>query len=146
VAAVLAQHFPAIQQMQRASVEQLSEINEIGPIIAESVHSFLHDQYGQAIIEDLRLVGVEMDTAQPRAAASEALQGKTVVATGTLDKYTRDEIKRLVEQHGGRMASSVSNKTDYVLAGENAGSKLTKARQLEIKVISEEDFEQLIAE
>ena len=145
VAAVLAQHFPTMGELQTASVEQLSEIHEIGPIIAESVSSFLQGEDGQAIIADLQDVGVEMQSFEPQSTTSDALAGKTVVATGTLERYTRDEVKRLVEQCGGRMASSVSKKTDYLLAGESAGSKFAKAKQLEITVISEDDFEKLIA-
>ncbi|HOB19923.1 MAG TPA: NAD-dependent DNA ligase LigA, partial [Candidatus Atribacteria bacterium] len=76
---------------------------------------------------------------------SEAFRGKTFVLTGTLDKYTRDEAKAIIEERGGRVSGSVSKKTDYVLAGENAGSKLAKAKELGITIISEEDFENMLA-
>ena len=143
VAAVLAQNFPSIDALAEADVERLSEINEIGPIIAQSVYDFLHSEYGRKTIEDLRSEGVSMEsTAQP--AASGVLEGKTLVVTGTLQRYTRDEINELIAQHGGRAASSVSKKTDYVVAGESAGSKLTKAQQLGVPVLSEDEFQKLV--
>lgn len=150
VARVLAKHFPTIDALSAASVEQLAETHEIGPTIAQSVYEFLHSEHGRATIEALREVGVKMtedvaDTASDESAAEPgALAGKTLVVTGTLQKYKRDEIKELIERHGGRAASSVSKSTDYLVAGEKSGSKLDKARQLGVKVLSEEDFEQLI--
>ena len=147
VATLLAHEFSTIDALQAASVETLSEVNEIGPIIAESVHEFLHHDYGQRVIESLAAAGVKMEAATaPAAAASEdgALAGKTLVVTGTLTKYTRDEIQALIVQHGGRAASSVSSKTDYVVAGEKAGSKLAKAEKLAVPVLSEDEFEALL--
>jgi DNA ligase (NAD+) len=142
VASVLADKFLSMDALQQASIDELSETNEIGPIIAESVHSFLHDEYGGAIIDDLRSVGVHMADSKPtRGAASQVFAGKTFVVTGTLKKYTRDEIHALIEQHGGRASASVSQKTDYVVAGENAGSKLAKAQELGVKTITEDEFE-----
>jgi DNA ligase (NAD+) len=145
VASVLAQHFTSLGDLQAATVEQLSEIHEIGETIAQSVYGFLHSEHGHQAIEQLRAVGVAMESATgDESVGEQPLAGKTLVVTGTLSRYTRDEIHALVESHGGRAASSVSKKTDYVVAGENAGSKLEKARQLGIPVISEEEFEQLI--
>jgi DNA ligase (NAD+) len=145
VASVLAQHFTSMDQLQSASVEQLSEIHEIGDTIAQSVYGFLHSQHGRQAIEQLQAVGVTMESATgDKSVGEQPLAGKTLVVTGTLSRYTRDEIHALVENNGGRAASSVSKKTDYVVAGENAGSKLDKARQLGIPVISEEEFEQLL--
>ena len=143
VAGVLASHFGSVENLMAATVDQLSEINEIGDIIAESVHGFLHSEYGQATIEDLQLQGVEM-TAEQQTVAGDSLTGKTFVVTGTLSKYTRDEIHDLIKQHGGKPTSSVTKKTDYLVAGEKAGSKLDKANQLGVTVISEGDFEELI--
>jgi DNA ligase (NAD+) len=144
VAAVLAESFPSIDELMAARVDSLSEINEIGPIIAESVHDFLHSKFGSETIRDLKKLGVKMESAAPAPAGSRALEGKTLVVTGTLTKYTRDEIHELITRHGGRAASSVSKKTDYVVAGEKAGSKLAKARQLGVPVLGEEEFQQLL--
>lgn len=146
VAQILADRFHSIDALLEASEEQLSEVPEIGPIIAHSVYEFLRSPYGQQTLDDLRSVGVLL--AVPReslTAAPQTLAGKTLVVTGTLVKYTREQIHELIQRHGGRAASSVSRKTDYVVAGENAGSKLDKAHQLGVTVLSEDDFERLLA-
>jgi DNA ligase (NAD+) len=144
VAAVLADHFRSMDALLEASVEQLGEVNEIGPTIAESVYEFLHSPFGRKTIEDLKSVGVKMEPAARVHAGRRTLEGKTLVVTGTLVKYTRDEIEELITRHGGRAASSVSKNTDYLVAGDKAGSKLEKAQQLGVPVISEEEFEKLI--
>ena len=144
VAVVLADNFSSIDRLVDADVEQLSDTNEIGPIIAESVHKFLHGDFGAQTIRDLKQLGLVMESATETEEGSEILAGKTLVVTGTLVKYARDEIKQLIESHGGRAASSVSKKTDYVVAGEKAGSKLAKARQLGVPVLTEEQFEALL--
>ena len=113
VATVLAENFVRIDPLMEASVEQLSEINEIGPIIAESVHEFLHGDFGSRTIADLRRLGVNMEStaaAGDDGEASQVLQGKTLVVTGTLVDHTREEIKALIAKYGGRAASSVSKK------------------------------------
>ena len=143
VATVLAESFGSIDALMEADVEQLSQINEIGPTIAQSVYEFLHGKFGKQIVEDLKQLGVEMETGAA-AGGSEVLKGKTLVVTGSLQKYSRDEIKELIAQHGGRAASSVSSKTDYLVAGEKAGSKLTKAQQLGIQILTEDEFESLL--
>jgi DNA ligase (NAD+) len=127
-----------------AKEEELSEVNEIGPIIAASIFSFLHCKFGQDTIADLKSLGVNTKSTAPKSGQHRALEGKTLVVTGTLQKYTREEIEELITQHGGHAASSVSKKTDYVVAGENAGSKLEKAKQLSIKVIDEKEFDELL--
>jgi DNA ligase (NAD+) len=121
----------------------LSETNEIGPIIAQSVYDFLHSKFGEETIADLKSVGVKMKSAA-RAGGSRALEGKTLVVTGTLAKYARDEIEELIARHGGHAASSVSKNTDYLVAGEKAGSKLAKAQELGVPVITEEELERLV--
>jgi len=143
VSGVLAKQFGDIEALRQADVEQLSEIDEIGDIIAESVCEFFASEYGSQTVDELLAVGVQA-TAAEETVASAVLAGKTLVVTGTLVEYTRDEIKQLIEQHGGRAGSSVSKKTDYVVAGEKAGSKLTKAQELGVPVLSEEEFRQLI--
>ncbi len=145
VARVLAESFGRMDSLRGATVEELSEINEIGPIIAESVLEFLASEFGSAAIADLASQGVVMEVPQVAGEErSELLAGKTLVVTGTLVKYTRDEIKELILRHGGKAASSVSSKTDYVVAGEKAGSKLAKAEKLGVAVLTEEDFEGLL--
>ena len=143
VATVLAERFGSMDALMAASVEQLSETNEIGPIIAQSVFDFLHSKFGKETIDDLKSVGVKMESAAP-AGGSRALEGKTLVVTGTLQKYSRDEIEELITRHGGHAASSVSKNTDYLVAGEKAGSKLAKAQELGVPVITEEEFERLV--
>jgi DNA ligase (NAD+) len=143
VAAVLAQRFRTMDALRAATADELSSTNEIGPIIAQSVYDYLHSRFGSQTIDDLAELGVKMKGAST-AGASRKLEGKTLVVTGTLVKYTRDRINELIAQHGGHAAGSVSKKTDYVVAGENAGSKLTKAQELGISVLSEDQFEALL--
>ncbi len=146
VAAVLADRFGSIDTLLEADVDTLSSTNEIGPIIAASVHRYLHSDYGQETINDLRSVGVVVESARPAGPVSRKLEGKTLVVTGTLEKYSRDEIEELIARHGGRAASSVSKKTDYLVVGADAGSKLDKARQLGVPILSETEFEALLGE
>ncbi|MFV2066561.1 MAG: NAD-dependent DNA ligase LigA [Pirellulales bacterium] len=147
VATVLAEHFRSIDALAAADVEALSQIEEIGPIIAASVHEFLNSAEGRETIADLKRAGVhvESDIGQAARAIETPLANKTVVVTGTLPHYTRDQVRALIERHGGRPASSVSKKTDFILAGENPGSKLDKARRLGVRVIDERQFESLLS-
>ncbi len=143
----LAKKFPTIDLLMAASVEELSSVDEIGEIIAESVYQFLHDEYGKQVIEDLRSVGVKLteDVDLDQTDSTDAIfAGKTIVVTGTLTRYKRDEIEEIISRNGGRAASSVSKNTDFVVAGEKAGSKLEKAQQLGVKVISEDEFHRLL--
>jgi DNA ligase (NAD+) len=145
VATVLAEHFGSMAALQQASAEQLAQVPEIGDIIARSVYDFLHGEFGRATVAELQQLGLNMEAPRTAAAAgSGALAGQTFVVTGTLRKYSREEIEALIEGHGGRATSSVSKKTNYVVAGENPGSKLTKAQQLGVKIISEDDFDKLV--
>jgi DNA ligase (NAD+) len=147
VASLLAKKFVTMERLQAASVEELSSVEEIGQIIAESVYDFLQSESGVATIQGLSEVGVKLteDDAQVAGeAGGSVLAGKTLVVTGTLVKYKRDEIEGLIERYGGRAASSVSKNTDYLVAGENAGSKLAKAQQLGVPILTEDEFQQLI--
>jgi DNA ligase (NAD+) len=144
VGTTLAEHFGSVEAMQQAEVEELAEVPEIGPIIARSVYDYLHSAEGQKELAELAAAGLNMTAPKRLAAKLGALAGKTLVVTGTLLKYTREEIEELIAQRGGRAASSVSKKTDYVVAGENAGSKLEKAQKLGITVLSEEQFDELL--
>ncbi|MGI9516461.1 MAG: NAD-dependent DNA ligase LigA [Pirellulaceae bacterium] len=145
VAGVLARHFGDIEKLQAASVEELYDIDEVGEIIAESVHGFLSSPLGCQTIDDLRSAGVVMtEDVAASGPVGDTFSGKTFVVTGTLNKYTRDEIHELIKGQGGKTSSSVSKKTDYLVAGEKAGSKLVKAESLGVKVISEDEFEAML--
>ncbi len=147
MATVIARHYGAMEELLQATIEELNAINEVGPIIAESVFHFLHSAEGKATIAQLQEVGLLMES--PRATEDsirQVLADKTIVVTGTLRKYTRDGIKELIAKLGGRAASSVSSKTDYVVAGEKAGSKLDKANKLGIPVLTEDEFEQMVSQ
>lgn len=146
VAVLLADEFGSMDRLRAASVEELANVEEIGDIIAESVHEFLRSDMGSSIVERLAAAGVSMSSDRPAKAArgQGVLAGKTLVVTGTLVHYKREEIKSLIEQHGGRAASSVSKKTDFLIAGEKAGSKLAKAEKLGVKVLDENAFGQLL--
>ena len=147
VATILAQRFGSMQALEQATLEQLSSTPEIGPIIAASVHQFLRSPEGSQAIEELRTAGVRMEADQAgQSSTPQPLAGKTIVVTGTLTVYTRDEIEQRITQLGGRAASSVSSKTDFVVAGEKAGSKLAKAQQLGVRILTEAQFQALIGD
>ena len=124
------------------SEESLSNVDEIGAVIAASVHRFLRSEYGIRIVSQLRELGLNLG--QPvdrsRVPAEGKLIGKTLVVTGTMVRFGRDEIEQLIRDHGGKASGSVSKKTDFVVAGEAAGSKLTKAQELGVKVLTEDEF------
>jgi DNA ligase (NAD+) len=146
VAGVLANHFGSLAAMQSASIEQLSEINEVGPVIAESLHDFLRSEHGSKQVQQLAECGVDL-VAQNRhsSSSSDLLKDKTLVVTGKLEKYTRDEIHELIAQYGGRAANSVSASTDFLVAGEKAGSKFSKAEKLGVVVLTEAEFQEMLA-
>ncbi len=147
VASQLAKNFPTFEALSQATVEQLASVQEIGAIIAESVYQFIHSENGQQIFADLQQVGVSMvdELANLPTTTASQFAGKTFVVTGTLVKYKRDQIESLIEQRGGRATSSVSKSTDFLVAGDKAGSKLEKAKELGVPVLTEEEFEQLLA-
>ena len=143
VANILADHFGQMGQLEQATVEEMSQINEIGETIAQSVFDYVHGDFGGNAIRQLGEVGVDMNV-EDNTAVGNRLEGKTLVVTGKLTQFTRDEIHDLIGAQGGRAASSVSKNTDYLIAGENAGSKLAKAQELGVEVISESDFRDLV--
>ena len=146
VARVLAEHFGSIDALRRATVEEINQIEEIGSVIAEAVHAFLHGDYGVATIQELRDLGICMETgSKAPPATGQKLAGKTVVVTGTLVQFTRADAQAMIRVHGGRASSSVSSKTDLVVAGENAGSKVDKANELGVKVLTEDEFYALVS-
>jgi len=145
VARVLANRFGTMDALRAANLETLAETDEVGDIIAASVHEFLSSASGAHIVDDLLMLGLKMDVDQEAArVVGDTLEGKTLVVTGKLSQYTRGEIKALILQHGGKAGSSISSKTDYLVAGEKAGSKLTKAESLGVQVLTEAQFQQLI--
>lgn len=145
VARVLARHFGDIEKLAAASIEELAAVDEVGDIIAESVYSFFDNQSGRDLVADLDSLGLDMtEQSAILDSASQVLEGKTLVVTGTLQNRTRDEMHQLIQQHGGKTTSSVSSKTDYLIAGEKAGSKLAKAEKLGVPVLGEADLEQLL--
>ncbi len=146
VAQILARRFGDMDSLVAADLETIGSTNEIGPVIAQSVYDFAHSEEGIELVRQLKEAGVSLKTSPEDAVDMQgALAGKTIVVTGSLIKYSRDEIERKIEQHGGRCASSVSKKTDYVVAGESAGSKLEKAQSLGITILSEAEFDALVS-
>lgn len=142
-AKAIMKHFKTMEHLQNASIEELTAVNDIGEVSAECIRNFFTDEKNREIIARLRAYGVNMDAAESETIES-VLSGKTVVVTGTLPTLGRKEAQELIEKYGGKAAGSVSKKTDYVLAGENAGSKLTKAQELGIPVISEEELKAML--
>ncbi len=145
-AKILARHFRSIDRLMAASVEELDDIHEIGLSVAESVYEWSRDPKTIDLVARLKASGVQTEVdASSTAALDERFVGKTFVLTGKLENYTRDEAAKLIEDRGGRVSSSVSKKTDYVVAGSDAGSKLTKAEGLGVAVIDEEAFTAMVS-
>ena len=142
IAEVLAERFGSIDELARASYEELVGIPEIGPRIAQSIVDFFASQGNRRLIEELKAVGIDPRAQRPPEKGP--LAGKTFLFTGRLSGMTRQEAKRLVESLGGKVASSVSRKVDYVVVGEDPGSKLDRARALGITTLSEEEFKELV--
>lgn len=145
-AKLLAAHFADIHELKDATAERLMAINGIGERMADSIVQFMQDATSRALLHRLELAGVRMVSDSMAAApASDALAGATFVLTGTLPTMTRDQARALIESHGGKVSGSVSKKTSYVLAGEEAGSKLDKARELGVAVLSEQELLAMLA-
>jgi DNA ligase (NAD+) len=140
----LARHFGSIEALMVAGVEELQRVPDVGPVVAESIAGFFAESHNREVIARLQQAGVH-GKAEARSAAPRAvLQGLTFVLTGTLPQLTREEAGALIEAAGGKVSGSVSKKTDYVVAGEEAGSKLDKARTLGVPVIDENGLRQLL--
>jgi DNA ligase (NAD+) len=137
----LAEHFGSMEALEQAGVEELQNVNEVGPRIAESIVEFFSIPANRKLVERLGEAGLAFKGKKKERGTK--LAGKTFVLTGTLARHTRDEAKKMIEDAGGRVSGSVSKKTDYVVAGADAGSKLDKAKQLGIEVISEDEMERL---
>ena len=144
VATLLSERFPTIEALQAASAAELASVPEIGEIIAASVHEWLQGDYGRRTIAGLRAAGVRLDVPEADRVAGGPLTGKTLVVTGTLAGFSRQEAEQAIRKAGGRASSSVSKKTDYLVAGEEAGSKLATAKKLGVPVIDEAELRRLL--
>ena len=145
-AGILAREFGSLERLSQATIEELDNVHEIGLTMAQSIHDWFADRGNARLCERLRQAGVRTEL-EKQAAKSEpqTLAGRVFVLTGTLPRLSRDEATRLIEARGGRVTSSVSKKTDFVLAGAEPGSKIDKANQLGVKVINEDDFKRMLS-
>jgi len=140
VSKLLTREYSSIDSLMKADVEDLAAIHEIGDAIAESVHHFCHSEYGKRTFDEFQAVGVDLSEVVEETPDGLPLSGKSVVVTGTLKKFNRDGIKALIESLGGRASAGVSKNTDFLIAGEKAGSKLAKAKDLGVEVMTEDEF------
>jgi DNA ligase (NAD+) len=144
-ATTLARHFGSLEALSKATVEELDHVPEIGLKVAQSVRDWFDDEGNSALCERLTAAGVQTKMEKVAQLEDERFAGKLFVLTGTLGAFSRDEARAAIEARGGRVTSSVSKKTDYVVAGEEAGSKLDKATALGVKVIDEAAFTEMMA-
>ena len=138
----LAEHFGSMDALMAASKEELQGVHEIGPRVSQSIREFFDEPKNRTLVEKLREAGLTFKGQKKQRGT--ALEGKTFVLTGTLERHTRDEAKKLIEDAGGKVSGSVSKKTDYIVAGAEAGSKLDKAKELGVAVIDEKEMEELV--
>ena len=143
LAKVLARKYKTLDNLMSADVEELASKDDIGEVIAQSIHTFFNEEQTIDLINRLKSAGINTQSLQEESNDTR-FEGKTFVLTGALSKYSREQASDIIERLGGKTSSSVSKKTSYVLAGEDAGSKLTKAQSLGVTVISEEEFEEMI--
>ena len=141
-AKILAKQYGNIDELSKATIENLSQVEEIGPIVANSIKEFFEQEQTKDLIKRLKEAGVNVQRIKDDN-EDDRFAGKTFVLTGSLEKYSREEASNIIEKFGGKTSSSVSKKTSYVLAGEDAGSKLTKAQNLGVQIITEEEFEKM---
>jgi len=140
---VLAAHYGEVDRLMAASVEELQEIYDIGAVVAQSVHDFFETPENRALVEELRALGLILTEQRAAPSGAQPLAGKTFVVTGTLRHFTRDGIHERIKALGGKPTSSVSRSTDYLVVGEDAGSKLAKAQALGVAILTEEKFQAL---
>ena len=141
-AKVLAKTYENMDNLSNASIEDLSQVDEVGTIVANSINEFFSQEQTKDLLKRLKDAGVNMER-QKEENEDDRFAGKTFVLTGSLEKYSREEASNIIEKFGGKTSSSVSKKTTYLLAGEDAGSKLTKAQNLGVQIISENEFEEM---
>ena len=137
--------FGSLDGLKNASYDEILAVNDVGPIIAKNVYDYFHDDQNLKEIENLLANGVQIKNPEQRNLSSKIV-GKTFVLTGTLEKFSRKEASDIIIKNGANVSNSVSKNTDFVLVGENPGSKLDKARALGIKIISEEEFNKMIGD
>lgn len=140
----LARYFGSLKTVQEAELEALQQVPDVGPIVAESIFEFFHEPHNQEVIAALVNSGIHWEESAGKSATAGPLTGKTLVLTGTLPNMTRDEAKELIETAGGKVSGSVSKKTDYVVAGSEAGSKLDKAQELGVAILDEDGLRALL--
>lgn len=140
----LSRHFGSLDPIMDASTDQLLTVPDVGPIVAQSIHTFFQQPHNREVVEQLRACGVHWDESEPAEPAAQPLQGKTFVLTGTFPTLKREQAKEMLEAAGAKVAGSVSKKTDYVVAGEEAGSKLEKARELNVAILDEAGMLELL--
>ena len=136
----LANHFKTLDALKSANLEQLQEVQDVGEVVANRIYVFWREVHNVAVVDDLIAQGVHWETVEVKEAGENLFKGKTVVLTGTLMQMGRNEAKALLQQLGAKVSGSVSSKTDFVIAGDAAGSKLTKAQELGVAVLTEEEF------
>jgi DNA ligase (NAD+) len=139
----LANHFGSLEAIMNANQSELDDIEQVGEKLAVEIYEYFHNERNIAMINELLSAGVKPELPQKKKAEGK-LAGKTIVVTGTLQNFTRQQIEEAIRNAGAKTSSSVGKTTDYVLAGDNPGSKLDKARQLGVKVISEKDFTEML--
>jgi DNA ligase (NAD+) len=139
----LADHFPNLDAIRDSSIEELQQIPDVGEVVGQSIHDFFREPHNLAVIEKLRKAGLRFEAEPKAAGAAPGFKNTTWVITGTLSE-SRDEIAELIRARGGKVSGSVSKKTSYVLAGEEAGSKLEKAKKLGVRVLNEDEFRELL--
>ena len=145
-AQTLAEHFGSLEKLQAADLDALQQVTDVGPAVAESIRAFFHERHNRDVIKKLRAAGVTWPSITAVRATSQSLQGKTFVLTGTLSNMTRDEAKHALQARGAKVTGSVSKNTDYVVSGENPGSKLDKAQQLGVEILDEEGLLKLLGQ
>lgn len=141
----LAKIYKSLDNLMNATLEDLSNQNDVGGITAKSIYEFFRQEQTIDLINKLKVAGVNTILLEEET-SDNRFEGKTFVLTGTLEKYTRDEASDIIEKFGGKTSSSVSKKTSYVLAGQEAGSKLIKAQNLGVEIITEQQFEEMVKE
>jgi DNA ligase (NAD+) len=141
----LAKHFGNLAALMQADTASLLTVNDVGPVVAESISNFLSEQHNTDVIQALQKSGITWPETEGKQVATGQLVGKTFVLTGTLPNLSRDAAKEMIEAIGGKVSGSVSKKTDYVIAGSDAGSKLDKAQELGLTILDEAGLHALLA-
>ncbi len=139
----LAKHFGSVDALMNASTDELQRISDVGEVVGQSIHQFFREPHNRELMKRLEQLGVK-PTVEPRGEKDSAIAGSTWVITGKLSQ-PREQIAEMIIRRGGKVSGNVSKKTTYLLAGEEAGSKLEKARKLGVKILAEEEFGRIIA-